>query len=52
MELTKRQKYWLQIISKQNGVYKFYNENGVAQFRIIDLEAQPSNGLMEKLLRA
>lgn len=49
MKITNRQKYWLGIIKKQNGVYKFYNQNGIAQFRIINTEKQPSNGLMERL---
>lgn len=49
MKVTKRQRYWLEIIKKQNGAYKFYNQNGVAQFKIIDTEKQPSNGLMERL---
>lgn len=49
MKITKRQKYWLEIIKKQNGVYKFYDSNGAAQFKIINTEKQPSNGLMERL---
>lgn len=49
MKITKRQQYWLDIIKKQNGVYKFYNQNGIAQFKIIDSERQSSNGLMERL---
>lgn len=51
MKITKRQKYWLGIIKKQKGVYKYYTPNGAAQFKIIDMEKQPSGGLMEGLFK-
>lgn len=50
MKITKRQQYWLEIIKKQGGIYKSYSINGLPQFRIINCENQPSEGLIERLI--
>lgn len=50
MKITKRQSYWLEIITKCGGVFKYYNNLGNPSYQILNSEKEIDKKMVERRL--
>lgn len=51
MKITKKQQYYLEIITKCGGVFKYFNQLGTASYQILNSSQEIDKKMVERLLK-